>query len=84
MSMQGLYVAVSPCLSLLVPFQWPMEGGHSFLQCYSLVKPIPPLPPLLNLIFLTAPFSVRSSLSVSPASERQSVTGHSEAKEHDV
>lgn len=44
-----MWVAVS----VSVPFPWPMEGGHSFLHCYSLVKPISPP---LNLIFLTASF----------------------------
>lgn len=39
-----MWVAVS----VSVPFQWPMEGGHSFLHCYSLVKPISPVKPHLS------------------------------------
>lgn len=68
-------VAMSLCHSLLVPFHWPMERGHSFLQCYSLVKPIPPAsspikPHLSHSPFL---FSIPPSPIHQPVKDSQSL-----------
>lgn len=57
---------VLPCPSLLVPFQWPMEREHSFLQCYSLVKPIPPpVSPFLSPFCVLQQWSERRWKTVS-------------------
>ena len=55
--------------TLLFPFQWSMERGHSFCTVTALLNPFPPVTPHLS----HSPF-IHSSFSNSPASERHSVS----------